>query len=293
MRTSRLIVALVLAAALITFALQNMTPTLALVFLGGRTVALPLAVWLVGAIALGALTALILVGVTAGGAGSSSRRRWRVTPDPGEGPGREPRRRPSPPREPSRAAPPPPYTGNRQPGADRSGDDWGAWEQRAAPQQWDDWSQMGGSGGPDGRSPSQRQRDGLNTGPQGQRQQADARVRDVAAGWDPQRERQRDGAQGSNEVDDALDDIASGWGDWGDRPPGLVDEPPPATTAYSYRYGEDTETRQDPVYAPPDDWVDGDGDDDAPEESEGVYDADYRVIIPPYRPPEEDAQDKS
>jgi hypothetical protein len=65
MRTFRLIVALVGGAALVTFAVQNTTPRLALVFLGGRTVALPLAVWLVGAIALGALTALALVSLAA------------------------------------------------------------------------------------------------------------------------------------------------------------------------------------------------------------------------------------
>jgi hypothetical protein len=67
---------------------------------------------------------------------------------------------------------------------------------------------------------------------------------------------------------------------------------PPAATAYSYRYGEDTETRKDPVHAPVDDWVDGD-EADAPEESGEVYDADYRVIIPPHRPSAEDTEGKS
>jgi hypothetical protein len=73
-------------------------------------------------------------------------------------------------------------------------------------------------------------------------------------------------------------------------PLGLVDEPPPAATAYSYRYGEDTETRKDPVHAPADDWVDGD-EVDAPEESGEVYDAEYRVIIPPHRLSKEGAEE--
>jgi hypothetical protein len=280
MRTFRLIVALVGGAALVTFAVQNTTPRLALVFLGGRTVALPLAVWLVGAIALGALTALALVSLAAVEPGPASRRRWRVNP---EGPDPARRRPRSEPREPRRAAPPPPpYAGTRPPGPDRSGDDWGAWEQRTAANQWEDWGQMREPVGPDGRPLSQRQRR--------QQEQADTSFQDIAEGWDSRVERQPYVAQGGSEVEDALDDISSGWGDWGDRPPGLVDEPPPAATAYSYRYGEDTETRKDPVHAPVDDWVDGD-EGDASEESGEVYDADYRVIIPPHRLSKEGAEE--
>ena len=140
--------------------------------------------------------------------------------------------------------------------------------------------------GPNGRPPTQRQRR--------QQERADTSFQDIAEGWDPRVERQPYVAQGSSDVEDALDDISSGWGDWGDRPPGLVDEPPPAATAYAYRYGEDTETRKDPVHAPADDWVDGDSDEvDAPEESGEVYDADYRVIIPPHTPPAEDTEGKA
>ncbi|WP_027269245.1 hypothetical protein, partial [Leptolyngbya sp. PCC 6406] len=84
MRTSRLVVTLLLVAVLVTFALQNTTPVLPLVFLGGRTVALPLAIWIMGAIALGSITALILIGLVSGIGGSpqKSRRRWRVQPEP-------------------------------------------------------------------------------------------------------------------------------------------------------------------------------------------------------------------
>jgi hypothetical protein len=96
-------------------------------------------------------------------------------------------------------------------------------------------------------------------------------------------------------VDEALDDIASGWGDWGDRPPGLVDEP---ATSYATSGGKDSPPPQEAAYAPPDDpqdhddWVDGASDSEDPEDTEGVYDADYRVIIPPYRGAAENEGDR-
>jgi hypothetical protein len=79
-------------AGLVVLAVQNTTPRLALVILGARTPVLPLAVWLLGAIALGALTAVVLITVTAplsGAAPPSNRRRWQVKPEP-SGPSRRP-----------------------------------------------------------------------------------------------------------------------------------------------------------------------------------------------------------
>jgi hypothetical protein len=63
----RLILLLAIAGAMTLFTLQNLTPVLPLVFLGSPTLALPLSWWVLGAIAAGALTTLavtFLVGLS-------------------------------------------------------------------------------------------------------------------------------------------------------------------------------------------------------------------------------------
>jgi hypothetical protein len=57
----RLILLLAIAGAMTLFTLQNLTPVLPLVFLGSPTPALPLSWWVLGAIAAGALTTLALI----------------------------------------------------------------------------------------------------------------------------------------------------------------------------------------------------------------------------------------
>jgi hypothetical protein len=100
-------------------------------------------------------------------------------------------------------------------------------------------------------------------------------------------------APGGSDVEDALDDIVDGWEDWDTA------DNPLADTAYSQRYeGTDKAVRQDSIYGPPDDvqadyrsWqaaeTDTDRENDSADEDDTVYDADYRVIIPPYRPLED------
>ncbi|MEX0270051.1 hypothetical protein AB3R30_12975 [Leptolyngbyaceae cyanobacterium UHCC 1019] len=56
----RLILLLVIAGVMTLFTLQNLTPVLPLVFLGSPTLALPLSWWILGAIAAGALTTLAI-----------------------------------------------------------------------------------------------------------------------------------------------------------------------------------------------------------------------------------------
>ncbi len=56
----RLILVLAIAAGLVLFTLQNMTPTLQLMFLGMQSPALPLSWWVLGAIAAGSLTTLLI-----------------------------------------------------------------------------------------------------------------------------------------------------------------------------------------------------------------------------------------
>lgn len=58
----KLILLLVILGALAAFALQNLAPV-SLVFLGIKTLALPLAVWVIGSIGAGALTTLLIAGL--------------------------------------------------------------------------------------------------------------------------------------------------------------------------------------------------------------------------------------
>lgn len=56
----RLILLLAIAAVVVLFTLQNLSPTLALTFLGMKTPALPFSWWVLGALAAGALTTLAI-----------------------------------------------------------------------------------------------------------------------------------------------------------------------------------------------------------------------------------------
>ncbi|MDX2231297.1 MAG: hypothetical protein NW220_16790 [Leptolyngbyaceae cyanobacterium bins.349] len=78
----RLLLLLALAGALAVFTLQNLTPLLPLVFFGLRFPALPLAWWVLGAIAAGALSMLsiqILFGLSNFVTGQTVRSRVRAT----------------------------------------------------------------------------------------------------------------------------------------------------------------------------------------------------------------------
>jgi hypothetical protein len=110
------------------------------------------------------------------------------------------------------------------------------------------------------------------------REKAEATVHDLDRGWDDTAQDTVYVAPGGSQVEDTLDDIVDGWEDWDS------DDNPLADTAYAKRYeGVEKANRRDAIYAPPDDG--GDADDSQ------VYDADYRVIIPPYRPLEDDADE--
>lgn len=57
---ARLFLLLVIAGGLVGFAIQNWSPTIALTFLGIKTMALPLALWVLWAIAVGIVTTLVI-----------------------------------------------------------------------------------------------------------------------------------------------------------------------------------------------------------------------------------------
>jgi uncharacterized integral membrane protein len=81
----RIIALIAVLVALVVFTVQNLSPALPLVFLGGQTQALPLAFWLLGAIALGSITALLIAGFTRPAKPARSRRRpggFTVPPNP-------------------------------------------------------------------------------------------------------------------------------------------------------------------------------------------------------------------
>lgn len=323
MRTLRIVVAVLIVCSLVILAVQNSSPLIALNVLGVSSVALPVGVWFTGAIALGSLTAIAIAVLTDIGIAASSRasrRRWTVRPDPadtatsrnsrssrsqdGRPPEPSPRResvfqtppRPTPPKEtptpksspprstvnsPSSSEPKPEpplqtsFKGQKSApstpkGSAAADEDWQAWEQRPSPSQWDDWSQASGNDSVD-ENLSRRQRK--------ERQRAESTVQDLEKGWD---ETARDTvyvAPGGSDVQDTLDEIADGWDDWD-----LEDESP-ADTAYARRYeGRDREARRDSIYGPPDDAGNRGGD-------ESVYDADYRVIIPPSRSLDDDEKE--
>ncbi len=60
LRSTLLLLLLVILASLLLFAVQNLSPSLSLVFLGIQTQALPLAVWMLAAVALGVATTLVI-----------------------------------------------------------------------------------------------------------------------------------------------------------------------------------------------------------------------------------------
>lgn len=347
----RLALLILILAALVIFALQNLLPVMPLVFLGMQTQALPLAVWVVGAIAAGAVTTLVLaVLIRLAGARTGSRSR------------RPPRRasgRSSNSAMGDRPWTPPPWTGDRnatQPVEDRdrgtsarqSGratDRVDDWEQpRQSFEAWDNWD--------DSRSPVDAPR---RASPAARTVIQDASYTDVtepAAAYPPSfyREpadtRQSYRAEEPDEFRDQYQPPDSEgdreeWDDWEEeelRPPAppparspaasVEPEPPPRTiveiqrepqggyqtgSVFSYTYrssdpssqqpeppGSEPELGPDLEPSPePEDIADEVADELAnlaraqAEEpsttsstsSRSIYDAEFRVIIPPYSPP--------
>ncbi|MBE7382614.1 MAG: hypothetical protein F6J95_014525 [Leptolyngbya sp. SIO1E4] len=333
MSTPRLVVALLVICGLVTIALQNTSPSLALVFLGFRSITLPLGVWLSGAIALGALTTLALtefIPFSATAPKRPPRRRWQVRPDAPSDRSGAAGARPSPrtppreapkktPRDRRRPEPTSSFTGQNTaktaPRDAAAAEDWQTWGQRTPASQWEDWSQAGTADPADQRFSKRQRKD---------REKAENAINDISDGWAGSAQETVYVASGGSAVEDALDEISEGWDDW------ESEAAAPSETAYSYRYrGAEASPRVDAVYGPPDDvgenypdlgsaaaddsdedwglesdeaaagksWQESppSNDLDANNESEasdGVYDADYRVIIPPHRPLEEDENDR-
>lgn len=237
----RVALLLLIAGGLTIFALQNLSP-IALVILGARTLALPLAAWVLGAMAAGALTTLVLSGFFSLSRSGAAERRFtnaRATESAGtrspwsSGPKRDSASRPK------------NTAGFSAAGSSRrASDDW----ETSAQDDWDDW----GSG------------------------QETAQPRSASA---PNASR--------TEVRDTTDED---WANWeGYEETGPRDRERRDSTYSSQPRRTEFESRQTPKstqqsgsvysysYRDPQDTPSG-------RKTNEVYDAEYRVIIPPYTP---------
>ena len=346
---TQLIVFAAVVVILVILAIQNMTPLISLVLLGSTTITLPLALWLLVAIATGSILTMVIYRL----AGSASSRSYRplgqrVSMEP---PSAErvslrtdsyadsrPRGRSEPrtsqssakprssqpfvaPSETPRAPKPPQNaqggetTQSTPASASKNAYDTD-WESFKAPQQWNDWGER-----PDPKTVASEKSSqasqktgffGLKRPPYS----ADASVSDIESGWEDYRETVPP-VRGGSAVDDNLDEIVEGWDDeyGGDprndyRRESRSRTQGPSREGYSgddssYDRQDYRENRYDePPSRPPrndfsDDSVsdsifDSDDDDLGPAQvgPDGVYEADYRVIIPPYQPLKDEDEEK-
>jgi hypothetical protein len=275
---------------LLLLGLQNLSPRLPLVFLGSRTLALPLGLWLVLAILLGAFTTLALNALLGPPQNSGKRRRYQYEPQPFY--------------EPAAPEGPSDY-GARGAGADAAPIDstWRDWANLPSPSQRESWGTQRSEPPPPGAPPPPRSPlgwFGRRPGETGPDPRVQASLREISDDWDDVDTRRYRPA-GASPVEESLEEITEGWDDL--EPPSAAPVPRPSDvpssptqvyrdgSIYAYGYRDQAGTGQtDRIYAPPDDAYGGDyGDKDYGEtgasaadlEDEGVVDADFRVIIPP------------
>ncbi|NEQ32220.1 MAG: hypothetical protein F6K04_14670 [Leptolyngbya sp. SIO4C5] len=283
--TTRLVALLLAVGALVLFALQNTSPALPLVFLGVQTQALPIAVWLVGAIAAGAITALLLAGLMdlAGGRSPANPRSGWTQPQ-GDKPPRPDRW------QPPKKAPTAQPAEKAAPQRDRSAAETD-WETFRSPENWENWGERPDPNEPPPRRPPRSRRER-------EQYQVEDSLNELEEGWQDWRD--DESPKGASVVEDSLDELEEGWDDWpesADVAEESIDEyaeprdyEAPASPkrvyqsgsiySYGYRGEEETGSRNQAE----------DGESDTAAETfsgrvgeDGVYEADYRVIIPPYR----------
>ncbi len=343
MTTQRAIVFLLVVGGLVLFAMQNASPPpLSLVVFGIRTQPMPLSFWLVGAIALGVITTLLMVGLlnlVAPDARSKSPRKgryraasygketsYRTTPE-SESSGRRPSDSP---RDSVGAA----ATSPSSPSGGADPLDAQDWETFKSPEQWDDWGQRPDpsvAANTSGPTASNRNKSKRQSRREKEQYAAEESYEEIAGGWDGYEENAyKESAyspRGGSSVEDALDDIAAGWDDYDDVYGDAEATPPPPPKDYEAQQSPKTVYRSGSLYSysydkseASESGRDKDADsfdeledeidlrdeleyEDYPTESErptdnrkpssgpgpgrvgpdGVYEADYRVIIPPVR----------
>ncbi|MEM9903755.1 MAG: hypothetical protein AAF921_01865 [Cyanobacteria bacterium P01_D01_bin.44] len=306
---ARSIVLFVIIGLLAVLAVQNTTPPIALVVLGSRTAALPLSVWLLGAIAAGVITTLLLYGFA--NLATPARRTYqpigqRIRPSESDSSRTSSQRTNSQhtgsqhPSQGNRLGadppPPPPSTIGRKNAYDTD------WESFKAPERWDNWGEK-----PDPRRIAETKAEQARQPPKrgfGFKRKpaysADASINELESGWD---DYEPPPQTGGSPVNDSLDDISAGWDMSPDQSRPQDSRPQdydrPATRVYDSGSLYDAPGREaDEVISEDifDDSEDifGEATDDlepAQVGPDGVYEADYRVIIPPYKPLDEEEED--
>ncbi len=291
MATVRLVFILMVSGLVLLLTVQNTSLALPLVFLGGRSLALPVGVWLLGAIALGSLTTLVLNALLgADRPARTSGRRYRYSPQGFY--------------EPSTAETP---SAAQAASPDRG--DWQDWTDLKAPSQWENWESLSQTARSTGETqpPPSRSRSWFGRSSQSQPDQSqrlEQSLEELSSDWgDLERRRYR--TTGVSPVQDSLDEITEGWDDIEPTAPAREFEAPQSPrqvyrdgSIYSYSYGDRSSPGQtDNIYAPPEPDRPGSEHqsswsptpapqppDDAEGEEAGIVDADYRVLIPPSPP---------
>ncbi|MEO1589719.1 MAG: hypothetical protein AAFU71_00355 [Cyanobacteria bacterium J06632_22] len=304
----RLIAGLGLAVVLVILALQNLSPTLTLVVLGTPTIALPFSVWLLGSVAVGVLLTLLISALLR--LAAPVRRPYRPLgqrvrqPATGDDAGpaayasspyrdddRDYHRDDGPdrsfandhaydagatsPQQTGAFVPPDAAAPKTDPDAEVED-----WEDYRPPSQWEEWGQR-----PEpGTTTATPERRGFRF-----RQApyaADATMDELASGWE-----EYDPDRGDGPSYDAYEEAGrSGYRRYEDPPYDDRGYDPPTQDGQDDYADLANGWEEDAAPRPrvhPDGYLYGEGSasDPAPEESpEDVYDADFRVIIPPYDP---------
>ncbi|MEM6254813.1 MAG: hypothetical protein AAF821_18000 [Cyanobacteria bacterium P01_D01_bin.156] len=238
----RIIAFLVVVAALVTLVLQNLTPVLGLVVLGQTTVELPLAVWLLGAIAVGAMCTLVMYQLV------PQKKAYRPMG----------KRLSDPPPANRFVDSEPPIANQVQPpagGADTGRNPYDRdWDNFRAPEQWEDWGQQSAAADYGPRDRSNMPSD-------------DDAMRDIESGWE------EEDYQASRRFVDRQEPSRpdTGWDDR-DYPAEGGEQPRSYEEGWLYNNSSGVESRESVEEESP----------RAEEANEDVYDANYRVIIPPY-----------
>ncbi len=258
----QLIALLLLVAALVILVLQNLTPVVGLVVLGVSVGALPVSVWLLGAIATGVLCTLIIYQLV------PQKRAYRPIGKRLSDPAPEPTRFVNPPVD-TPMGMPDARSSNAPSGrfqqSDRQNPYDSDWENFRAPEQWDDWGQKQ----PSEYVASNRPRPSVGDA-------VDDTFKDIESGWgdDDYETSARYASRQETSPDIGWDDSSAYDSSRVER---LNYEP--RTYEEGWLYGNDAPEEPLGIAEP------GEPRPDDPDES--VYDANYRVIIPPY-----DVQDK-
>ncbi len=288
MATARLVIVLLMLGTVVLLAVQNTSPTLPLVFLGGQTVALPLSVWLLIAICLGALTTLgftALLGSRGKPGGRSKAYKYRpqpfyepANPDRAAREAAEDMASGQDRRSAGRSSPRPQGGDNRSSDNGSYGGEWQDWNNLQTSHQWNDWDAMEQAAQAQGRSSAVGQTGskpasggGIGSWLWGNRKameedQVNQSWQELSDDWDDL-DQQPYRARGVSPVEENLDDINQGWenAQGYSQPPRDFEVPQSPKrvyqdgSLYSYSYRNQDGTRQrDNIYAPADDVVYGD-----------------------------------